>query len=298
MPKRADLEKILIIGSGPIVIGQACEFDYSGTQAAKALRREGYQVVLVNSNPATIMTDPELADRAYIEPLVPSVMATSSSASGPMPCCPRSGGQTGLNLAVSLAEEGVLEKYGVELIGAKLDDHPARRGPAAVPGGHGPGRAGQSHAAAWLGRGRGPPAGGGAGVPRHHPPVLHPGRQRRRHRPDARRVGQTGRARPAQSPVGADPGRGIGHRLERIRAGGHARPRRQLRRRLLHREPRPDGHPHRRQHHRGPGADADRQGVPAPARPGHGSSRRQMGVETGGVQHPVRRQPRRRAHAW
>src|SRR6266849_3078930 len=102
MPKRTDLTRILIIGSGPIVIGQACEFDYSGTQAVKALREEGFEVVLVNSNPATIMTDPELAQRTYVA-LLPTL-----------------GGQTGLNLAVALAEDGTLERFGVELIGAKL----------------------------------------------------------------------------------------------------------------------------------------------------------------------------------
>src|SRR5437899_11356026 len=120
MPKRTDIKKILIIGSGPIIIGQACEFDYSGTQACKALRAEGYQVVLVNSNPATIMTDPEVADRTYIEPLTKDYIEQIIAQERPQALLPTVGGQTRLNLAVELAEGGVLEKYGVELIGASL----------------------------------------------------------------------------------------------------------------------------------------------------------------------------------
>ncbi|OLC32063.1 MAG: carbamoyl phosphate synthase large subunit, partial [Candidatus Rokubacteria bacterium 13_1_40CM_4_69_5] len=120
MPKRTDLRKILIIGSGPIVIGQACEFDYSGTQACKALREEGFEVVLVNSNPATIMTDPEMAQRTYIEPLTPEVAAKIIERERPQALLPTLGGQTGLNLAVALAEDGTLDRFGVELIGAKL----------------------------------------------------------------------------------------------------------------------------------------------------------------------------------
>ncbi len=120
MPKRKDIKKIMIIGSGPIIIGQACEFDYSGTQACKALRAEGYEVVLVNSNPATIMTDPEIADRTYIEPLTRNYLEAIIAAERPDAVLPTVGGQTGLNLAVELAEAGVLEKFGVKLIGASL----------------------------------------------------------------------------------------------------------------------------------------------------------------------------------
>jgi carbamoyl-phosphate synthase large subunit len=120
MPRRDDLHKILLIGSGPIVIGQASEFDYSGTQACKALRDEGYEVVLINSNPATIMTDPETADRTYIEPLTPEIVEKVIAKERPNALLPTMGGQTALNLAVALAKSGVLEKYGVELIGAKL----------------------------------------------------------------------------------------------------------------------------------------------------------------------------------
>ncbi|GAB6057657.1 carbamoyl-phosphate synthase large subunit [Desulfonatronum parangueonense] len=120
MPKRTDLRRIMLIGSGPIVIGQGCEFDYSGTQALKALKEEGYEVILVNSNPATIMTDPELADKTYIEPIVPDVVAKIIARERPDALLPTLGGQTGLNIAVALSESGVLEEYGVELIGASL----------------------------------------------------------------------------------------------------------------------------------------------------------------------------------
>ncbi|MBM5815117.1 MAG: carbamoyl-phosphate synthase large subunit [Cyanobacteria bacterium K_Offshore_surface_m2_239] len=120
MPRRTDLRRILLLGSGPIVIGQACEFDYSGTQACKALRAEGFEVVLVNSNPASIMTDPDLADRTYIEPLTPEVVARVIERERPQALLPTMGGQTALNLAVALAENGTLERFGVELIGANL----------------------------------------------------------------------------------------------------------------------------------------------------------------------------------
>src|SRR5437867_12682718 len=120
LPRRTDLRKILLIGSGPIVIGQACEFDYSGTQACKALREEGFEVVLVNSNPATSMTDPDTADRTYIEPLTPEFVARVIERERPQALLPTLGGQTGLNVAVALAEDGVLDRFGVELIGAKL----------------------------------------------------------------------------------------------------------------------------------------------------------------------------------
>jgi carbamoyl-phosphate synthase large subunit len=118
MPKRTDIKSVLIIGSGPIVIGQACEFDYSGSQACKAIREEGYRVILVNSNPATIMTDPDMADRVYVEPLIPEVMEEIIRKERPDVVLPTLGGQTGLNLATILSERGVFEKYGVELVGA------------------------------------------------------------------------------------------------------------------------------------------------------------------------------------
>ena len=118
MPKRTDIRKILLIGSGPIIIGQACEFDYSGTQACKALAEEGYKVVLVNSNPATIMTDPEMAHRTYIEPITPEVVAEIIRAERPDALLPTVGGQTALNTAMALFKMGVLKECGVEMIGA------------------------------------------------------------------------------------------------------------------------------------------------------------------------------------
>lgn len=121
MPKRNDLQKILIIGSGPIIIGQACEFDYSGTQACKALRKLGYEIVLVNSNPATIMTDTDMADVTYIEPLNVEKLTEIIERERPDALLPNLGGQSGLNLSLELAKAGVLERYGVEVIGVQLD---------------------------------------------------------------------------------------------------------------------------------------------------------------------------------
>ena len=121
MPKRTDIKSILVLGSGPIVIGQACEFDYSGTQAIKALKAEGYHVILVNSNPATIMTDPGIADRTYVEPLTPRFLDEIIKREKPDAILPTVGGQTALNLALELEKEGILEKHGVELLGASVD---------------------------------------------------------------------------------------------------------------------------------------------------------------------------------
>src|SRR5438874_4238309 len=128
MPKRTDIHSVLIIGAGPIIIGQACEFDYSGTQACKALKEEGYRVILVNSNPATIMTDPEFADRKYIEPIAPECVEKivvrelaemrRTGATGKLVLLPTLGGQTALNTAMALFRNGILEKYGIEMIGA------------------------------------------------------------------------------------------------------------------------------------------------------------------------------------
>ncbi|MBT7526456.1 MAG: carbamoyl phosphate synthase large subunit, partial [Rhodospirillales bacterium] len=121
MPKRTDIKSILIIGAGPIVIGQACEFDYSGAQACKALKEEGYRVILVNSNPATIMTDPDLADATYIEPITPEIVEKIIAKERPDALLPTMGGQTGLNTALTLASRGVLDKYNVEMIGARKE---------------------------------------------------------------------------------------------------------------------------------------------------------------------------------
>src|SRR3954463_8948630 len=121
MPKRSDIKSVLIIGAGPIIIGQASEFDYSGVQACKALREEGYRVILVNSNPATIMTDPEMADVTYIEPITWEMVARIIERERPDALLPTLGGQTGLNTAMDLHRHGVLQKYGVEMIGARAD---------------------------------------------------------------------------------------------------------------------------------------------------------------------------------
>ena len=121
MPKRDDIKSVLVIGSGPIVIGQACEFDYSGTQACRVLREEGVRVILVNSNPATIMTDPDFADATYIEPITPAVIETIIAKERPDAILPTLGGQTALNAAMALDAAGILEKYDVELIGAKVE---------------------------------------------------------------------------------------------------------------------------------------------------------------------------------
>ncbi|WP_443030767.1 carbamoyl phosphate synthase preATP-grasp domain-containing protein, partial [Sphingorhabdus sp.] len=117
MPKRTDIKSILIIGAGPIIIGQACEFDYSGTQACKALREEGYRIILVNSNPATIMTDPDMADATYVEPITPEIVAKIIEKERPDAVLPTMGGQTALNVALALFNDGTLAKYGVEMIG-------------------------------------------------------------------------------------------------------------------------------------------------------------------------------------
>src|SRR5438046_3656301 len=119
MPKRTDLKKVMVVGSGPIIIGQACEFDYSGTQAVKALKDEGFEVVLLNSNPATIMTDPELAHRTYVEPITWEVVARIIEQERPDALLPTVGGQTALNCAMDLYKHGVLEKFNVEMIGAR-----------------------------------------------------------------------------------------------------------------------------------------------------------------------------------
>jgi carbamoyl-phosphate synthase large subunit len=121
MPKRTDIKSILIIGAGPIIIGQACEFDYSGTQACKALREEGYRIILVNSNPATIMTDPDMADATYVEPITAEIVAKIIEKERPDAVLPTMGGQTALNVALALFNDGTLAKYGVEMIGADAE---------------------------------------------------------------------------------------------------------------------------------------------------------------------------------
>src|SRR3972149_324828 len=267
MPKRTDLETILIIGSGPIVIGQAAEFDYSGTQAIKALKEEGYKVVLVNSNPATIMTDPELADRTYIEPVTAEWVARVIEREHPDALLPTMGGQTALNVAMALAQDGTLAKYGVEPIGA---------GRGVAGGGHGGGR--------------------GDRVPGHHPAVLHAGRYRWRGGLQPRRVRGADRARAGSlaGPRGA--GGAVGPGLEGVRAGGDAGLPRQRGGDLLHRELRSHGRAHGRLDHGRPRHDAHRSRVP-----GHAGRRhrdhprdRRRGRR---VQHPVCGEPHQRRDA-
>ena len=297
MPKRTDLDSILIIGAGPIVIGQACEFDYSGTQACKALKEEGYRVVLVNSNPATIMTDPEFADVTYIEPLTLEYLEKIIEAERPSALLPTLGGQTALNLSMELHKAGVLEKYGVEMIGAK---------PEAI-------RKGEDREVfkqAMLRIGLDVPksmtvhsleeARKAADYIGSFPLIIRPsftlggaggGIAYNREEFD-RIVGQ--RPRDLPRPRGAR--RGVPARLEGVRDGGHARPQGPVRRHLLDRELRPDGRAHRRLDHRRAGADADRQGIPDHARRvvrRHPRDRRRDRR----LQHPVRR-PSRRPAAW
>ena len=182
MPKRTDLQHVLVIGSGPIVIGQACEFDYSGTQACRVLRAEGLRVSLVNSNPATIMTDPEFADATYVEPITPEFVEQVIARERPDALLPTLGGQTALNTAVALHEAGVLDKYGVELIGAEHRRDPPRRGPAAVQGDRRPGPAARRPRSPGLPLdGRGPRDRRRAGPAGGDPAVVHDGRPRLRH---------------------------------------------------------------------------------------------------------------------
>ena len=182
MPKRTDIHKILIIGAGPIVIGQACEFDYSGTQACKALKEEGYEVVLLNSNPATIMTDPDFADRTYIEPVTPEVLAKIIEKERPDALLPTLGGQTALNTAVAVAENGHPGQVRGRTDRRQAAGHQEGRGPDPVQGGDGEDRS--AGAALRLGP-QLPGSNGGRQdhrLPGDHPPIVHPRRHRRRHR--------------------------------------------------------------------------------------------------------------------
>ena len=213
---------IMVLGSGPIVIGQACEFDYSGTQACKALKELGYRVVLVNSNPATIMTDESVADATYLEPLTVDYAKQVVAREKPDALLPTVGGQVGLNLALDLWRAGVLDEHNVELIGAKPDAIDLAEGPAALQGsddraGH---RRGQERHRPLHGRGRGGARDGGPA--RHHPPELHPGRRRWRRGLEQGGV-QAHRGR-GPRPVAhhPDPGRAERARVEGIRDGGHA----------------------------------------------------------------------------
>ena len=264
MPRRNDISTILILGSGPIVIGQAAEFDYSGTQACRALRDEGYRIVLANSNPATIMTDPEFADATYIEPLTVEAVAEIIRRERPEALLPTLGGQTALNLAIELDEAGVLEEYDVELLGASIDSiqmaedrqlfHDAMdRLGLKVPESRTVKNLEQAHElAARIGfpliiRPSFTLGGKGGAVAYDYGDLdraIHDGL-------DA-------------SPVGSALVEKSVARLERVRAGSHARPLRQRRYYLLHRKRRPDGRSHRRLHHHRTHTNPLRPPVPDP----------------------------------
>ena len=271
MPKRTDISTILIIGAGPIIIGQACEFDYSGTQACKTLRAEGYRIVLVNSNPATIMTDPDMADRTYIEPITPEIVAKIIAKEryaipGGFALLPTMGGQTALNCALRSKKMGVLEAYDVEMIGAtaeaidKAEDRELFREAMTKIGLATP----RSHHVKTLSQALA--ALDDIGLPAIIRPSFTHGRHRRRHRLQQERVHRDRRARHRRlaDQRGAD--RGERARLEGIRDGGRPRQGGQLHHRLLDREHRSDGRAHRRFDHHRAGADADRQGIPDHAR--------------------------------
>ena len=182
MPKRTDIQSILLIGSGPIVIGQACEFDYSGTQACRVLKEEGYRVILVNSNPATIMTDPDFAHRTYVEPLDWETVAAVVERERPDAILPTLGGQTGLNLAMALHERGVLDEFGVELIGASAEAIRTAENRERVQGGHDRDRPGRAPVRLRLRHPRGGQGGRRDRLPGDRAPVVHPRRAGHRHR--------------------------------------------------------------------------------------------------------------------
>ena len=270
MPKRDDIQSVLVIGSGPIVIGQAAEFDYSGTQACRVLREEGVRVILVNPNPATIMTDPDFADATYIEPITTEVLETIIAKEQPDAVLPTLGGQTALNAAIALDEAGILEKYGVELIGAKFEA--INKGEdrqifkeLVIEAGRG-GRA-QPHRAHRRARPSTPPT--DLGYPLVVRPSFTMGGLGSGFAYDQRRAGPHRRRRPAPEPDDRGAARGVDPRLEGVRARAHARHGRQHRRRLLDRERRPGRRAHRRLDHGRAGAHPDRPRVPAAARHRH-----------------------------
>lgn len=188
MSKRTDLKSILIIGAGPIIIGQACEFDYSGVQACKALREEGYKVILINSNPATIMTDPATADVTYIEPITWQTVEKIIAKERPDAILPTMGGQTALNCALDLWKNGVLDKYKVEPDRRQARGHRQGRRPSQVQGRDDQDRAGFGPLGHCAQHGRGLGRAAPGGLPHRDPPQLHLGRHRRRHCLQPRRV--------------------------------------------------------------------------------------------------------------
>ena len=209
VPKRTDIHSILIIGTGPIVIGQACEFDYSGTQACKALREEGFRVILVNSNPATIMTDPEMADATYIEPITVPMLEKIIEAERPDALLPTLGGQTGLNIAIQLAEKGDPGQVRRAHDRRGPGSHPQGGGPQALQGGHG---AHWNRGAAKRSRAfprRGEKGCGDNRLPPHHSSFIHPRGIGRRHRRGRAAIRGYGQSRPRREHDRGDPDRGI-----------------------------------------------------------------------------------------
>ncbi len=298
MPKRTDIQSVLVIGSGPIVIGQAAEFDYSGTQACRVLKAEGLRVILVNSNPATIMTDPEIADATYVEPITPEFVEKIIAKEQPDALLPTLGGQTALNTAISLHQNGVLDKYGVELIGANVeaihkgeDRDLFKEVVEEVRKKIGHGESARSYICHSMDDVlKGVEELGG------YPVVVRPsftmgGATRLR----AQRGGTAPHRLPGPHPLADHRGapRGVHPRLEGVRVGADARQERQRRGRLLHRELRPHGRPHRRLDHRRPGDDADRPRVPGAARRRHRDHPRGR-CRHRRLQHPVRGEPRGR----
>ena len=297
MPRRTDISSVLVIGSGPIVIGQAAEFDYSGTQACRVLKAEGLRVVLVNSNPATIMTDPEFADATYVEPITPEVVEAIIAKERPDALLATLGGQTALNTAMALHGAGVLEplrrrahrrrrgrhpgagedrqlfKEVVERIAAATAWPPASRGPGSATPSRSASPPPRSSATPSSSGPRSPWAALGSGVAYDAA--------------DLRRIAGAGLH---YSPDQRGPAGGVDPGLEGVRARAHARPRGQRRRRVLDREPRPDGRPHRRLDHRGTRADPHRPGVPAAARHRHRGDPRGR-CRHRRLQHPVRGEP-------
>ena len=272
------------------MIGQAAEFDYSGAQACKVLLEEGYEVVLVNSNPATIMTDPEFATATYVEPLLPGPVAQVIERERPDALLPTLGGQTALNLAKTLHEDGTLARFGVELIGANYDAicraEDREQFDATMQAA---GLRTARNTIATIAR-RGPRGVRALRPAADHPPGVHARRARRRDRPQRGRVRADRAARPGRVADRPDPDRRVRARLGRVRARGHARPRGQRRDRLLDREHRPDGRAHRRQRHGRAAADADRPHLPEAARPGdRGHPRRRRRDRR--LQRAVRGQP-------
>ena len=291
MPKRDDINSVLVIGSGPIVIGQAAEFDYSGTQACRVLRAEGVRVILVNPNPATIMTDPGFADATYIEPITPEIIESIIIKERPDAVLPTLGGQTALNAAIALHDAGILDKHGVELIGAKVDA--IRKGEdrqlfkdLVIEAGADVAR---SHVAKTLDEAK------DFALDLGYPLVVRPsftmgglGSGFAYTEEDLVRIRDAGPPRFADH-RGAP--RGVDHRVEGVRARAHARHRRQHGRRLLHRERRPRRRAHGRLDHRRTRAHAHRPRVPAAPRHRHRHHPRGRRGH-GRLQHPVRGEPR------